>query len=314
MPMLIATFTCANVGLIELTKIASTNSNLRIVVPPRNGLTSFHCTTLSPRMSEVRRRDAQTGVGHSPKNRSDKTRDDRKARHDAGFAIDSGAIIRGSVVASLILSMAFQPEIDMSAAQSDTTGPDLALGIAVDTIADGTMLAGHIGDDAVLLARSGNEFFAVGATCTHYGGPLAEGVLVDHTVRCPWHHACFDLRSGEALHAPALSSVACWSTEVRDNKVFVRAKVTRAPDIRVVLAHDAPRKIVIIGGGAAGFAAAEMLRRQRFDGDLVMLSDDDAPPVDRPNLSKDYLAGNAPENGYPCVATSSTPNRISTCA
>jgi hypothetical protein len=80
MPMLIATFTCANVGLIELTKIASTNSNLRIVVPPRNGLTSFQCTTLSPRMSEVRRRDAQTGVGHSPKNRSDKTRDDRKAR------------------------------------------------------------------------------------------------------------------------------------------------------------------------------------------------------------------------------------------
>jgi NADPH-dependent 2,4-dienoyl-CoA reductase/sulfur reductase-like enzyme/nitrite reductase/ring-hydroxylating ferredoxin subunit len=195
--------------------------------------------------------------------------------------------------------MGFQPEIEMSAIQSDTTRPDLALGIAIDTIADGTMLAGNVGDDAVLLARRGNEFFAVGATCTHYGGPLAEGVLVDHTVRCPWHHACFDLRTGEALHAPALSSVACWSTEVRDNKVFVRAKVTRAPDIRVVAAHDAPRKIVIIGGGAAGFAAAEMLRRQRFDGDIVMLSDDDAPPVDRPNLSKDYLAGNAPEEWIP---------------
>src|ERR1043166_4646987 len=98
----------------------------------------------------------------------------------------------------------------MSAAQSETTGPDLTLGVAIDTIADGPMLAGHVGEDAVLLARRGNEFFAVGANCTHYGGPLAEGLLIDDTVRCPWHHACFSLRTGEALHAPALAPVACW--------------------------------------------------------------------------------------------------------
>src|SRR6185503_6058284 len=133
----------------------------------------------------------------------------------------------------------------------------------------------------------------------HYNGPLAEGLLVDDTVRCPWHHACFSLRTGEALHAPALSPVACWSTEVRNGKVLVRAKADGKPQPRVSVGRDIPDKIVIVGGGAAGFAAAEMLRRQQYRGSIVMLSDDAASPVDRPNLSKDYLAGNAPEDWVP---------------
>ena len=187
----------------------------------------------------------------------------------------------------------------MSAAQSETTGPDLTLGVATDTLADGKMLAGHVGENAVLLARRGNEFFAIGAVCTHYNGPLAEGLMVDDTVRCPWHHACFSLRTGGAVRAPALRPLACWSTELRDDKVFVREKAPTTPSAGVTPAPGSPRKIVIIGGGAAGFAAAEMLRRQRYQGGIVMLSDDDAPPVDRPNLSKDYLAGSAPEEWVP---------------
>jgi NADPH-dependent 2,4-dienoyl-CoA reductase/sulfur reductase-like enzyme/nitrite reductase/ring-hydroxylating ferredoxin subunit len=187
----------------------------------------------------------------------------------------------------------------MSESQSGPGGADLTQGVAIDTLADGQMIGGHVGDDAVLLARRGGDFFAIGATCTHYNGPLAEGLLVDDTVRCPWHHACFSLRTGEALHAPAIAPVACWATEVRDGKVYVKEKVEREPRRRVTPARDAPGKIVIVGGGAAGFAAAEMLRRERYDGSIVMLSDDAAPPVDRPNLSKDYLAGTAPEEWVP---------------
>jgi apoptosis-inducing factor 3 len=190
-------------------------------------------------------------------------------------------------------------EIDMSTAPSESTGPDLTQGVSIATLADGAMLAGHVGDDAVLLARRGNEFFAIGATCTHYSGPLADGLMVDDTVRCPWHHACFSLRTGEALHAPALSPVACWTTEQRDGNVYVREKVERTPRIRVTPRPESPQHIVIVGGGAAGFAAAEMLRRQRYQGSIVMLSDDTAPPVDRPNLSKEYLAGTAPEEWVP---------------
>ena len=187
----------------------------------------------------------------------------------------------------------------MGTEQSESTGPDLTQGVSIDTLADGAMLAGHVGDDAVLLARRGGEFFAIGATCTHYNGPLAEGLLVGDTVRCPWHHACFSLRTGEALHGPALSPVACWSIEQRDGKVYVTQKEERAPRPRVTPGPQSPQKIVIVGGGAAGFAAAEMLRRQRYQGTIVMLSDDAAPPVDRPNLSKDYLAGTAPEEWVP---------------
>jgi len=180
------------------------------------------------------------------------------------------------------------------------TGPDLARGVPADDIPDGGMLVGHVGDDNVLVARRGAEVFAIDASCSHYGGPLADGLLVDDTVRCPWHHACFSLRTGEPLHPPALSPLACWQVEQRDGKVFVSGrKAAPARKKPGSAAADAPKRIVIVGGGAAGFAAAEKLRREGFDGDITMLSDDTAPPVDRPNLSKDYLAGNAPEEWIP---------------
>jgi NADPH-dependent 2,4-dienoyl-CoA reductase/sulfur reductase-like enzyme/nitrite reductase/ring-hydroxylating ferredoxin subunit len=186
----------------------------------------------------------------------------------------------------------------MSDDHSKPAGPDLTEGIALDTLADGGKLVGHVGSDEVLLVRRGAEIFAVGAHCTHYHGPLADGIVVDGTVRCPWHHACFDLATGEALRAPALSAVASWRVEPRDGKIFVREK-RGEPDPRTLKPSILPEKIVIVGGGAAGFAAAEMLRRRHYRGSIVMLSDDAAPPVDRPNLSKDYLAGNAPEDWVP---------------
>ena len=179
-----------------------------------------------------------------------------------------------------------------------TSGPDLAQGIGIDELPSQGMRLGHVGDKPVLLVRRGERFFAVGAVCTHYNGPLAEGITDGETVRCPWHHACFSLETGEAVRAPALRPLRCWSVEQRDGKVFVRDRKAAAP-ARTLQAPAVPQKMVIVGGGAAGFAAAERLRREGYAGSLVMLSGDDAPPVDRPNLSKDYLAGNAPEDWLP---------------
>jgi NADPH-dependent 2,4-dienoyl-CoA reductase/sulfur reductase-like enzyme/nitrite reductase/ring-hydroxylating ferredoxin subunit len=175
--------------------------------------------------------------------------------------------------------------------QPGASGPDLAQGIAIDEIPDGKMVQGHVGDAPVVVARRGDELFAIDAHCSHYGGPLADGILVGDTVRCPWHHACFSLTDGEALRPPALSSLSCWNVEKRGDRAVVTGKgapvAPRSPKGRI------PERVVILGAGAAGNAAAEMLRREGYAGPITMIGTE--LPCDRPNLSKDYLAGTAPE-------------------
>jgi NADPH-dependent 2,4-dienoyl-CoA reductase/sulfur reductase-like enzyme/nitrite reductase/ring-hydroxylating ferredoxin subunit len=183
----------------------------------------------------------------------------------------------------------------MADEQAPPAGPDLSQGIALSEFSGA--LLGHVGDDEVLLVRSGAEIFAIEAHCSHYHGPLADGVVDGASIRCPWHHACFDLRTGEATRAPAFNPLAVWKVEHEADRIFVRQKREQPKPVKAAV--DAPGKIVIVGGGAAGFAAAEMLRRQDYRGSIVMLSQEAAAPVDRPNLSKDFLAGSAPEEWLP---------------
>jgi NADPH-dependent 2,4-dienoyl-CoA reductase/sulfur reductase-like enzyme/nitrite reductase/ring-hydroxylating ferredoxin subunit len=178
---------------------------------------------------------------------------------------------------------------------SDPVKPDLKNGVSLASLKDDGKLLGVIDGEDALLVRRGAEFFAVGAYCTHYHGPLADGLAIDDTVRCPWHHACFSLRTGEPLRAPALDPIPCWRIERLGDQVFVREKLPFVPRH----AANPPSSVVIVGGGAAGLAAADMLRREGYDGPLAMVSADDSPPVDRPNLSKDYLAGTAQEEWVP---------------
>ena len=191
----------------------------------------------------------------------------------------------------------------MAGQEGGLTGPDLAAGVAAADLAPGASLLGHAFGDSVLLARVGSDYLAIGATCSHYGGPLAEGVIVGDTVRCPWHHACFSLRNGEALRAPALSPVPCFLVERRGDRVVVTRKEERHPLAATYPAANpprvAPQRVVIVGAGAAGSAAAEMLRRCGYTGSVTMVDAEQKSPYDRPNLSKDYLAGNAPPEWIP---------------
>lgn len=181
--------------------------------------------------------------------------------------------------------------------EPEVSGPDLSSGVPIAQVPDGGMVAGHAQGKPILLARSGGEWFAIGAVCSHYSGPLPEGLMVGDTIRCPWHHACFSLRTGQALRPPALNDVSCWRVEQRGELVYVTGKARQSAPAR--LGRRGPESVVIVGAGAAGDSAAETLRREGYEGSVTLYDPDPDVPYDRPNLSKDYLAGNASEDWIP---------------
>ena len=140
----------------------------------------------------------------------------------------------------------------MTQLETELGGPDFTQGVKISTVPDGTMLLGHIRGEAVLLVRRGDEVFAIGAFCTHYGAPLDGGLLVGGTVRCPWHHACFSVSTGEALRAPALNPVSCWRVEQRGGMAYVKERLERSqPQVHRPTAGIAD-SVVIVGGWCGG--------------------------------------------------------------
>ena len=107
-------------------------------------------------------------------------------------------------------------------------GSDLRQGIRINDLPDGGIVAGDIDGQPVILVRKGDEFFAVSAECTHYHGPLAEGLLAGETIHCPWHHACFSLRTGSAECAPAMRSLRVYETKRDGDVVRVGNEITPA--------------------------------------------------------------------------------------
>ncbi len=182
------------------------------------------------------------------------------------------------------------------AGEQKITGPDLAVeGILVDALRADIPAVGHVAGEPVIVVLTADGPRAVGGRCTHYGGPLSEGLGVDGQVRCPWHHAAFDLQTGEAAGAPALDPIPVFDLEVRDGRAFVTKP--RQPAGPASSPAAPPEAIAIVGAGAGGAAAAEALRRLGYEGPISLIGDE--APVDRPNLSKDYLAGTAQEDWMP---------------
>ncbi len=201
---------------------------------------------------------------------------------------------------TLTVVRALQPGLTyagrMATSEASLEGPDLASGVPFEQLREGEPLLGHANGEAAIIVRVGNEAHAIGATCSHYGGPLAQGLVVDGTVRCPWHHACFDVRTGQVLGAPALGSLPCY--EVRRDGKLVRVLGKKPAPAKAGGDSSAhPSSVVIVGAGPAGTSSAESLRRAGYAGAITLIGTE--APVDRPNLSKDYLAGNAPEEWLP---------------
>jgi apoptosis-inducing factor 3 len=181
-------------------------------------------------------------------------------------------------------------------AETKVTGPDLVDdGILLDSLTLNEPVKGQVDGKQVIVVRTASGLCAVAGHCSHYGGPLGDGLCVDGQVHCPWHHATFDLTTGEAVGAPALNRLKVYQPAERDGRVFVTGPIESPfPERRP---PKTPESVVIVGSGAAGAAAAEMLRRLGYTGSVSMIGLE--APVDRPNVSKDYLAGTAPEDWMP---------------
>ncbi len=177
---------------------------------------------------------------------------------------------------------------------AELKGPDLSSGVDAASLKEGEPLLGHANGEPVVLVKQGGDVCAVGATCSHYGGPLAEGIVEGGTIRCPWHHARFDLKTGAAAR-PGRDAIPCYRVERAGGLVKVGAKVEQ-PQNEL---RSGPDNVLIVGAGAAGNACAEELRRLGYRGPIAMFGTEPTTPVDRPNLSKDYLAGTAPEEWIP---------------
>src|SRR5262245_56050946 len=173
----------------------------------------------------------------------------------------------------------------------------------ISDLRDGEMKEVSAGETKVLLARAGNRFHAVSATCPHYGAPLAEGVLSGTRLVCPWHHAAFNIVNGDNEEPPALDALTCYGVRLDGERILVNVPDgeadRRAPTMVQPDPAADPRQFVIIGAGAAGYAAAQTLREEGFRGSIVMITREDRAPYDRPNLSKDYLHGHAEPEWMP---------------
>lgn len=173
------------------------------------------------------------------------------------------------------------------------------LGQADTLLQEGQMQPFDLEGKPVLLARVGGQYYATADKCAHYGAPLHEGLLRGHTVMCPWHHACYDIRSGARLEPPALNDLPHYPVRIENGVVLVTLPHDNAVAPGGKADPSVQQTFVIVGGGAAGSAAAEALRRENFAGKIILLSAVSTVPIDRPNLSKDYLDGHAKPEWMP---------------
>ena len=168
---------------------------------------------------------------------------------------------------------------------------------------DGEMKQVTAAETGVLITCVGGSFHAVAASCTHYGAPLAEGVLSGDRIVCPWHHACFSAITGDLLEPPAFDALERFEVSIANNRILVSvpegSEGRRVPEMATPDEASDKRVFVILGAGAAGYSAAQTLREEGFRGRILMITREDRMPYDRPNLSKDYLQGHAEPEWMP---------------
>uniref|UniRef100_A0A8D3CHA3 Apoptosis inducing factor mitochondria associated 4 n=1 Tax=Scophthalmus maximus TaxID=52904 RepID=A0A8D3CHA3_SCOMX len=180
----------------------------------------------------------------------------------------------------------------MNQSQETGEGEEQVTGLVCqeEDLRDGQMKEVTVGDQTVLLVRALGQYSAVGSRCSHYNAPLIKGTLVGDRVRCPFHGACFNVRTGDIEEYPGLDSLPSYKVKVEDGKVYVSIdkKVRGCKRVKEMcsLAPDIKHTILLIGGGPASLVCAETLRQNCYQGRIIIVTKDTLPPFDKPKLSK----------------------------
>ncbi len=173
----------------------------------------------------------------------------------------------------------------------------------VSEVQEGQMQQIAVGDDQILLSKIDGQFYATGAFCTHYGAPLAKGILCNERIVCPWHNACFNAIAGQQEEPPALDSLTHFPVRIEGEQILIKLPESVPQQRTLEMARYEPkvdqRTFVVLGAGAAGTIAVETLRQQGFQGQVILVSAEQKLPYDRTKLSKNYLQGKAEEDSLP---------------
>jgi NADPH-dependent 2,4-dienoyl-CoA reductase/sulfur reductase-like enzyme/nitrite reductase/ring-hydroxylating ferredoxin subunit len=160
-------------------------------------------------------------------------------------------------------------------------------------LANGELRQVKVGDTPVLLARSNDDFYALGAFCSHLGAPMAQGLMNDGRIVCPWHMASFEVQTGQQCEPPGLDGLTNYPLIIDGDDIVVDVPEGSSPHQTPKMATHNPetdgRVFVILGAGIAGQTAAEMLRQEGYEGRIIMITAEAEVPYRRTALSKKYL-------------------------
>ena len=172
-----------------------------------------------------------------------------------------------------------------------------------NSLQNGQMQQIEVEGSQILLSKINDKFYATGAFCTHYGAPLAKGVICNERIVCPWHNACFNAIAGQQLEPPGLDSLATFDTRVEGENILVKLPENISQQRTGEMTNYDPQKdervFIVLGAGAAGMNAVETLRQKGFQGEIILVSESTYLPYDRTKLSKGYLQGDTNEDSLP---------------
>ncbi|XP_069040490.1 apoptosis inducing factor mitochondria associated 4 isoform X2 [Lepisosteus oculatus] len=180
----------------------------------------------------------------------------------------------------------------ISGQEPDSDQEEVTAVVCLDSdLQDGQMKEVEVGRHKVLLVRSKGEYSAIGGLCTHYGAPLWKGALSGNRVRCPWHGACFNIKTGDLEEYPGLDSLPSFKVKIEDSKVYVSAtkkalEMTKRVKKMGCRMPGESHIVVLIGGGPATLLCAETLRQERYGGRIIMVTRENMLPYDKTKLSK----------------------------